>query len=537
MKIQNPHDKFFKETFGKTVVAKDFINNYLPQEIRDVMNVDTLELQKDSFVNAELEEGFSDILFKSEINSEEGYIYFLFEHKSYPSKDAVFQLLKYMIKIWEEKIKKEERNELPVIIPILIYHGKEKWSSKLRLGEMITGYDLLSEDIKKYIPDYEYLLYNISKYSDEEIKGEAQLRIILTIFRDIFTKDIEEFYRTIVRSAEYLAELDDKQTGIEYFETMMRYIFSTRIDMTERDIDRLINKIGDSYENMRSINQDLTFETASIEFNIRKVPFGIWQYRTLKLINEDGIYTNLAHILSDQCVHTIKAAVFEGTDKAVFKDRQEFSGSLLLQLKEAYDYISRYNRTRSEFSGLHRIDKKDYPEDALRESLLNSLVHRDYSYSASTLISIFDDRIELLSVGGLAKGISLNDIMLGVSVSRNENLANIFYRLTLIEAYGTGIPKIFRSYKDFPIQPKIEVSDNAFKITLPNKNETDEKIFLSKNEKVVMELLNEKYEITRKDVQETLNSSQTMAGRVVKKLTDRGLIKQIGKGKNTRYLR
>lgn len=114
-----------------------------------------------------------------------------------------------------------------------------------------------------------------------------------------------------------------------------------------------------------------------------------------------------------------------------------------------YEYISRYNRIRAEFSGLHRIDKKDYPEEALREALLNSLVHRDYSYSGSILISIFDDRIEFVSIGGLVRGISLEDIMLGVSVTRNEKLANIFYRLMLIEAYGTGVPKIIRSYDDY----------------------------------------------------------------------------------------
>lgn len=114
---------------------------------------------------------------------------------------------------------------------------------------------------------------------------------------------------------------------------------------------------------------------------------------------------------------------------------------------------------------------KDYPEEALREALLNVLVHRDYAYGASAQISIFDDRIEFLSIGGLVKGITLSDIMLGTSVTRNERLANIFYRLTLIGAYGAGVPKILKSYKESIMQPKFEVTDNAFKITLPNQNE------------------------------------------------------------------
>ena len=83
------------------------------------------------------------------------------------------------------------------------------------------------------------------------------------------------------------------------------------------------------------------------------------------------------------------------------------------------------------------MDIRDYPPEAVREALLNALVHRDYAFSGPTLISIFEDRIEFVTIGGLARGIGLEDIRLGVSVLRNPDLANIFYRLRLIEAYGT----------------------------------------------------------------------------------------------------
>lgn len=247
MKIQNPHDKFFKETFGNVEIAKDFLNNYLPENIIKVIDVNTLEPQKDSFINEELEEGFSDMLFRVNINKREGYIYFLFEHKSYTSKDISFQLLKYMIEIWEAKIKKEGINELPMIIPLVIYHGKDNWNIKTTLGELITGYKDLPKAIQKFIPDYEYLIYDLSRYTDKEIKGQAQLRIILTIFRDIFTKDNKGFQESIFRAAEYLQELEDKQTGIEYFETFIRYIFNARANFTKKDIDEIIDKIGKTY--------------------------------------------------------------------------------------------------------------------------------------------------------------------------------------------------------------------------------------------------------------------------------------------------
>ena len=95
--------------------------------------------------------------------------------------------------------------------------------------------------------------------------------------------------------------------------------------------------------------------------------------------------------------NTIKAAVFAGTDKSAFQDRREFSGSLFQQMEEVYVYLDMHNQIKATFEGLYRTDTKDYPEEALREALLNSLVHRDYSFSASTLISVYDDRIEFVS--------------------------------------------------------------------------------------------------------------------------------------------
>ena len=227
---------------------------------------------------------------------------------------------------------------------------------------------------------------------------------------------------------------------------------------------------GDSYEAARSIAQSLTFESASAVFERRDVAFGMSQMRTLRLIGDDGAYTNLAFLLSDECPHSIKIALFEGTKKTVFRDRIEITGSLLSQIEEAYNYIDLANRTRAEFKGLDRIDRRDYPPEAVREALLNAVAHRDYSFSAPALISIFDDRMEFVSVGGLVKGMSLEDVCLGVSALRNPNLANVFYRLRLIEADGTGIMKINECYADSGKKPKFEASPNAFKVTLPNVN-------------------------------------------------------------------
>ncbi|MDL2302483.1 putative DNA binding domain-containing protein [Lachnospiraceae bacterium OttesenSCG-928-D06] len=312
---------------------------------------------------------------------------------------------------------------------------------------------------------------------------------------------------------------------------------ASTVPATETAILRMIKETdGESYEEVRSINQSLTFNDAEKEFAERGVAFSVAQRKSMELMNCDEIYTNLALLLSDQCVHSIKLAVFEGKAKAQFKDRREFTGSLLKQLNETFDFIDRYNRNRSEIDGLHRVDRRDYPVEAVREALLNALVHRDYSFRDSTLINIFDDRLEFVSIGGLVRGISLDDMMLGISVVRNRNLANVFYRLTLIEAFGTGVPKIMRNYDGYPVAPQIEATDNAFKITLPNINEMSEKYVLSQNERAVMALFGDKDTIIRRDVEVALGVSQSMAVRLLKGLVDNGKLYIIGAGKNTQYV-
>ena len=210
-------------------------------------------------------------------------------------------------------------------------------------------------------------------------------------------------------------------------------------------------------------------------------------------------------------------------------------------MNEVYDFIDFHNQMRATIRKLLRSDVRDYPQIAVREALLNLLVHREYSFSASALI--FTDRIEFVSIGGLVPGIDLEDIMVGISVCRNQNLANVFYRLQLIEAYGTGISKIMKAYEGMKEKPLIETTKNAFKIILPNVNakyETGEtsllkeapavsfdvraKKVLSDREEKVLEYAISHGAITRNDVIKLLDVSVSTASRVIRELVKSNLL-------------
>lgn len=331
--------------------------------------------------------------------------------------------------------------------------------------------------------------------------------------------------------------------------------------------NRLIFKDADDFEELRAMNQNLTFSAMEESFQKRNIPFSEEEFASLGLRNPaDKQYTNLAWILSDQCQHTLKIAVFAGDDKTVFKDRKEFSGSIFRQLEEGYAYLQLVNRTAGRFSGLERIDLTDYPEEALREALLNAVIHRDYSFSGSIIINANDAYMEFISLGGLLAGLSKEDICNGISLPRNKKLAELCLRLKLIESYGTGIGKIYRAYQDCDRKPELIITPNTFKLILPNRNSEQDKsekerkrkstysyppIFpsydnrlmeqersykaLSLQKKTVLSYLEEHKSMSEKELQELLQIRKTRAYLLSREMREEGLIVIEGRGEKKSF--
>jgi ATP-dependent DNA helicase RecG len=314
---------------------------------------------------------------------------------------------------------------------------------------------------------------------------------------------------------------------------------------------------GYSYETMPAFDQNLTFHYCNQVFKDKGIRFGDLQKQSMKLIHADGFFTNLGMLLSDQCFHSIQFACFQGVEIGPFIDRQRFSGSILKQLDESFKAISRYNRTRSEIHGLNRTDAREYPEEVLREALINAIVHRDYDRDVSTNIRVFDNRIEIASYGGLPPNTTIETFLLGLSIPRNRNLADVFYRLELVEAFGSGIPKMTEIYQVKGKQIVFKTSPSGFLVILPSLFEPPvlllkEKeaeyltghqaiqydaldVILQNQYDTARSLIYEKGPVTRSELEVIWATSRSSATNIINKLLQKDLLISIGKGRSLHY--
>ena len=312
----------------------------------------------------------------------------------------------------------------------------------------------------------------------------------------------------------------------------------------------IIETSGGEFEKGVSFEQKLTFDDTANYFSEKQIAFGKPQMHTLGFINQDKLYTNLALLLSDQCPHSLKVAVFQGKRKTIFKDRAEFTGSLLKQLEEAHAFIMRHNSIHSTYQGLTRIDSMDFPVVAVREGLLNAIVHRDYATTGPVLVNIFDDRMEILNQGGLLPNMTVEEVRRGISEQRNKALANFFYRLQLIEAYGTGYDKIDAAYDGSGKTGEIIVTANSFTLILPNINfhDTSKASNTSKegslNElpdimrdraRALLTICREKGFITRLEAEIACQISPSSAYLLLRTLEQKNILVKVGKSRTTQY--
>jgi predicted transposase/invertase (TIGR01784 family) len=233
--LSHSHDRFFKEVFSREENARSFLQHYLPSEITPLLDFSTLEISKDSFIDPTLEEHLSDLLYKITLyEGVETHIYVLFEHKSYPERIIAFQLLRYMVRIWEQALKQKQK--LLPILPLVIYHGRSRWTIPTDFTALLDPPEVL----KPYVPAYQYRVFDLTRYSDEEIQGEITLRVSLLLLKYIFRKDLGDHLGEIL---EFLRAISEPQTVLEYLETILRYIAGSTDQVNEEMLKQIVSQV------------------------------------------------------------------------------------------------------------------------------------------------------------------------------------------------------------------------------------------------------------------------------------------------------
>ena len=232
--LTNPHDRFFKEIFSRPEAARDLLQNYLPKEVTAVLDLNTLTLQPGSFVDTELQEHFSDLLYSITVQDNSiAYVYLLLEHKSRFDPLTPFQLLRYIIRIWERAIQTNE--PIVPIIPLVVYHGQGRWQASTNFANLYTG----PEELRQYWPSFHYNLLDLARYSDDEIRGMALAQAAMLVMKHIFTPSLRIHLADILK---LLVDLEDKQTVAEHFLTVLRYVAASARHLAEDDIIIAVKK-------------------------------------------------------------------------------------------------------------------------------------------------------------------------------------------------------------------------------------------------------------------------------------------------------
>ena len=222
----------------------------------------------------------------------------------------------------------------------------------------------------------------------------------------------------------------------------------------------------------------------------------------------------------------------ENINKILFRENIERK-SILEQYYEAISVFERYYEYE-EIVGAERIKKEKVSKEAFRESVANAIVHRLWDINANIKIVMSNDKIEIISPGSLPLGMSEDEYMRGyVSVLRNPIIANIFYRLGIIEKFGTGIKRIKYEYRESFVKPAFEIYENSIRITLPvieiiPKN-------LANGEVKVFEILKKHEKLSRKEIEELSKYNKSKVIRAINGLIEKSIAEQVGKGRSVKY--
>ena len=304
------------------------------------------------------------------------------------------------------------------------------------------------DDMKKLRLDIENKInQNINPIPDYTLEEDEKNNIIKLVVKE--GKDKPYFYKS---------------------KSYMRRDTST-VEMDKYELKRFIMDVDNiSFDSLKSSNQDLEFRVLekALKEKMGIEIFSLDTLRTLELFSKDYGYNKGAELLADTNKYEGIDIVRFGENINIFLDRVRLNRiSIIEQYNKAVEKFVQYY-TYEEVEGFYRVKKEKIPEDAFREAIANALINRDWDSAANIQVSFFDDRIEITSPGGLPKGVTIEDYLhKELSIPKNPIIGNVFFRLGLIERYGTGVQRICALYDNNVNKPTFEVAENLIKIILP----------------------------------------------------------------------
>ncbi len=313
-------------------------------------------------------------------------------------------------------------------------------------------------------------------------------------------------------------------------------------EISPQQLRGLMLSTSDSIVNIESNNQELTFNQLKALYignnlMLRESTFK----QNLNLLTRGGTYNLMAGILADVNSYSIKVAVFSGADKTSLIKRNEYGYKcMLVAVKQVLDYMEALNDTAVDMGGSLRKERKLFDFPCFREAWLNACLHNRWSRQTPPAVYMFDDRIEIISVGGLPDGLTLEEFYEGKSKPVNLELQQIMVQLDYIEQTGHGVPLIVSRYG----KEVFDISENYITVTIPLNHKRNIDSSLSKmTEKAIessdgkiLELMKENSNISVNEISRLIGLGTTTVTKRIRRLKEEGIVARIGSKKTGQWI-
>lgn len=334
--------------------------------------------------------------------------------------------------------------------------------------------------------------------------------------------------------------------------------------MTNEQIEDLFaRRVHNTLKNVVSPRQDLTFAQLKIYYTEKGFQLNDNFIRSLDLMTDDGKYNYVAYLLADENGNSMKLAKYAGKDRCDLISNNEYGYCCLITATmKVLDKLDVENKVSSVITSTRRIDTPQWDKIAVREAVINAVVHNDYIYGAPSKIELFSDRLEITSIGRIPLGLTKEDFFNGVSLPRNRELMRVFRDVEMVESLGSGMNRIMRTYG----RENFEFGGNYIRMIVPynwipeegeaedeeineggqkNGMETgsDQKKWPEKwperwpeKAEAIIRMINQNQGVTISDFENELGVGHTTIKKIIKAMQAEGFIRRIGPDKGGHWI-